>query len=227
MSQFSDQRNRMVREQLARREIRDPSVLAVMASTPREWFVDEDLRGAAYADRALPIECAQTISQPYMVAFMTAALQLTGTERVREIGTGSGYQPAVLAQLAREVFTVERHGLLSRLAAARLASLGLTNVHCYVGDGARGVPSEAPFDRILVTAAAESCPPALWEQLAEGGLLVGPFGPPSQEQWLELITKRGGRPQRTSLTLCRFVPFVLTGEVPELQPETGDPEDLA
>jgi len=214
----------MVSEQLTRREIRDKRVLAVMASTPREWFVDEEFRAEAYADRALPIECDQTISQPYMVAFMTEALQLNGTERVLEIGTGSGYQTAILAQLAREVFTVERHSLLSRQAADRLTCLGLKNVHYYVGDGAQGVPSEAPFDRILVTAAAESCPPALWEQLAEGGNLVGPFGT-SDEQWLELITKRGGRPERTSLTLCRFVPFVRTGEVPDRQPEVGDLED--
>ncbi len=214
MSGLGDERKRMVRDQLAHREIRDPRVLDVMARTPREWFIADELRELAYADRALPIDCEQTISQPYMVACMTEALRLTGAERVLEIGTGSGYQSAVLAQLAREVITVERHEALSRDAAARLKRMGLANVRCYVGDGAKGVPEEAPFDRILITAAAERCPPALWEQLVEGGILVGPFGP-SDEQWLEVITKTGGRAERQLLTLCRFVRFISSGESPE------------
>jgi protein-L-isoaspartate(D-aspartate) O-methyltransferase len=213
MGDMSDERMRMVRDQLERREIADRRVLEAMASIPREHFVEKDLQRVAYTDRALPIECGQTISQPYMVAIMTEALRLTGSERVLEIGTGSGYQTAILARLAREVITVERHAELSRLAARRLTELGITNVRCYVGDGAEGVVEEAPFDRILVTAAAEICPAPLWEQLAEGGLLVGPFGS-WDEQWLEVISKRYGEPHRTPVTLCRFVPFIFSGERP-------------
>jgi protein-L-isoaspartate(D-aspartate) O-methyltransferase len=220
MSEQSDERRRMVREQLARREIADPSVLEAMAAIPRERFVDDELQRLAYSDRALPIDCGQTISQPYMVALMTEALLLTGSERVLEIGTGSGYQTAVLARLAREVITVERHAELSRQAAARLADLGLTNVRYYVGDGAEGVPEEAPFDRILITAATDICPRPLWDQLAEGGLMVGPFGS-WDEQWLEVISKQDGEPHRTPVTLCRFVPFVLSGEPPQRQDGPG------
>ncbi len=205
------ERERMVREDLYGRGIRDPRVLDAMLRVPRERFVEARDDRQAYADRALPIACGQTISQPYMVALMTQVLRLTGNEHVLEIGTGSGYQTAILAELAREVTTIERFEELSRQAAQRLADLGYDNIHFYIGDGSLGVPERAPYDRILVTAAAPDVPPALWEQLAEGGILVGPFGV-GDEQWLEEIRKHQGRPVRTSLVSCRFVPFVMSGE---------------
>src|SRR5687767_7626625 len=174
-SDFNDLRAEMVEQQLARRGIRDQRVITAMRRVPREAFVAEGLAESAYADSALPIDCEQTISQPVIVAMMTQALQITNQHRVLEIGTGSGYQTAILAELAGAVFSVERHAELSRQAGARLQRLGYQNVFLRVGDGSQGWPEEAPFDRIMVTAAAEECPPALWEQLVEGGVLVGPF----------------------------------------------------
>ena len=206
-SDFEHQRAAMALQQLARRGIRDQRVLDAMRRVPRETFVAADLANDAYADSALPIDCDQTISQPVIVALMTQALQLTGQERVLEIGTGSGYQAAILAELAAAVFSIERHAELSRQAAARLLRLGYQNVFLKVGDGALGWPEEAPFDRIIITAAAEACPPALWEQLTEGGVLVGPFGPPA-EQALYEMHKIGGQPQSKVLTGCRFVPLL-------------------
>jgi protein-L-isoaspartate(D-aspartate) O-methyltransferase len=182
-------------------------VLAAMERVPREEFVPADIAYEAYDDRALPIDCDQTISQPIIVAMMTEALQVAGSERVLEIGTGSGYQTALLAELAAEVFSIERHAELARRAEQRLHDFGYRNVHIRTGDGTLGWPEEAPFDRIIVTAAAEECPPALWEQLAEGGILVGPFGP-SSEQALYEMHKIGGQPQSRILTGCRFVPLV-------------------
>lgn len=206
-SDFEHQRAAMALQQLARRGIRDQRVLEAMRRVPRETFVAADLANDAYADSALPIDCDQTISQPVIVALMTQALQLTGQERVLEIGTGSGYQAAILAELAAEVFSIERHAELSRQAEQRLQSLGYRNVYLRIGDGALGWPEEAPFDRIIITAAAEACPPALWQQLAEGGVLVGPFGPPA-EQVLYELHKIGGQPQSKVLTGCRFVPLL-------------------
>ncbi|HEX5105308.1 MAG TPA: protein-L-isoaspartate(D-aspartate) O-methyltransferase [Pirellulaceae bacterium] len=203
-SDFDQLRAAMVEQQLARRGIRDQRVLAAMRRVPREAFVSAELAGTSYADSALPIDCEQTISQPVIVAMMTEALQLAGSERVLEIGTGSGYQTAILAELAAAVFSVERHAELSRQADVRLRKLGYENVFLKVGDGALGWPEEAPFDRIIVTAAAESCPPALWEQLVEGGVLVGPFGP-AYDQALYETHKIGGQPQSRLLTGCRFV----------------------
>lgn len=197
----------MVDRQLRGRGIRDERVLAAMQRVPREAFVPADLSAEAYRDGALPIDCDQTISQPIIVAMMTEAMQLTGTERVLEIGTGSGYQTALLAELAAEVFSIERHAELSRQSAERLARLGYANVRLRVGDGSLGWPEEAPFDRIMVTAGGERCPPALWEQLREGGVLVGPFGPYS-DQSLLAMHKIGGKPQNRFLTSCRFVPLV-------------------
>jgi len=202
-----DERRRMVRHDLKGRGIQDEHVLEIMGRIPREAFVLAADAPLAYSDRALPIACAQTISQPYMVALMTEALELSGSERVLEIGTGSGYQTAILAALAREVISIERHKELSEDAGARLHALGFTNVILLVDDGTRGAPQYAPFDRILVTAAAASCPPALWDQLAEGGILVGPFGS-GDSQWLEAIRKRSGEAERRFLVPCRFVPFV-------------------
>jgi len=201
----------MVRLDLMGRGIQDARVLEAMGRIPRERFVLASDVGLAYSDRALPIACAQTISQPYMVALMTEALELSGTERVLEIGTGSGYQTAILSALCREVISIERHQELSDDASRRLKELGCENVILLVNDGTQGAPSYAPFDRILVTAAAPSCPPALWEQLAEGGILVGPFGA-HESQWLEAVRKQNGELLRRYLVPCRFVPFVNEGK---------------
>jgi protein-L-isoaspartate(D-aspartate) O-methyltransferase len=204
---FDPIRASMVDRQLRARGVRDERVLGAMRCVPREAFLPAGLAAEAYEDCALPIDCGQTISQPVIVAMMTEALQLAGDERVLEIGTGSGYQAAILAELAAAVYSIERHAELSRQAGERLSRLGYDNVLLRVGDGTLGWPEEAPFDRIIVTAAANECPPALWEQLAEGGVLVGPFGP-SYEQALYKTHKVGGQPQSKVLTGCRFVPLV-------------------
>ena len=204
---FAAARRHMVETQILPRGIRDQRVLAALCRVPRERFLPAAIAHEAYADNALPIDCEQTISQPIIVAMMTEALALSGHEKVLEIGTGSGYQTAILAELAADVFSVERHAELSRQAGERLAALGYRNVALRVGDGSLGWPEEAPFDRIIVTAGAAECPPALWEQLAEGGVLVGPFGPLSDQALYELH-KIGGQPQRRYLTACRFVPLV-------------------
>src|SRR5947209_3697562 len=193
----------MVKHQLRARRIRDERVLAAMARVPREAFLPESLVDQAYADCALPIDCEQTISQPIIVAMMTEALRLAGGEKVLEVGTGSGYQAALLAELAGNIYSIERHAELARQAEACLARLGYQNVRIRVGDGSLGWPEEAPFDRIIVTAAAKECPAALWEQLVEGGILVGPFGP-EYEQALYRMHKTGGQPQSRILTGCRF-----------------------
>ena len=200
-------RRAMVREQLAARGIRDRRVLDAMQRVPRERFVPEVEPLDAYADGALLIACGQTISQPYIVALMTEALALTGHERVLEIGTGSGYQAAVLAELTDSLVTVERHAALAERARRTLAELGYQQVQVITGDGTLGYPPGAPYDRIIVTAAADRWPPALWDQLREGGLLVMPVGP-ADSQWLERVEKRGGRPNVSLLTECRFVPLV-------------------
>jgi len=206
-AEYSDARQEMVERQLRPRGIRDQRVLNAMRRIPREAFVPESIADEAYLDGALPIDCNQTISQPVIVAMMTEALQLIGNEKVLEIGAGSGYQTAILADLAAEVFSIERHADLTHQAHQRLQELGYKNVHLRTGDGSLGWPDEAQFDRILVTAAAAECPRALWDQLREGGILVGPFGPPS-EQVLYEIHKIGGQPKSKVLTGCRFVPLV-------------------
>jgi protein-L-isoaspartate(D-aspartate) O-methyltransferase len=193
--------------ELSEHGIRSPAVLAALARVPRERFVPEDVRHLAYADRALPIACDQTISQPYIVALMTEALQLSGKERVLEIGTGSGYQTAVLAQLAAEVVSVERHEALSQAAQAVLDSLDYRNVRLFIGDGTLGWLAGAPYDRILVAAAAAQVPPALFEQLTEGGTLVIPVGA-SHNQSLYAYRKQAGRVTAELLSGCRFVPLV-------------------
>jgi protein-L-isoaspartate(D-aspartate) O-methyltransferase len=204
---FAEARREMVERQLRPRGVKDERVLAAMGRVPRELFLPPHLAAEAYQDCALPIDCEQTISQPVIVAMMTEALQLTGSERVLELGTGSGYQTAILAELAADVYTIERHAELSRQAAERLKNVGYQNVFLQVGDGWLGWPEAAPFDRIIVTAAALEPPPAVWEQLAEGGILVGPFGSPA-EQTLYEMHKIGGQPQSRVLTGCRFVPLV-------------------
>ena len=204
---FAAQRRAMVDYQLRRRGIKDERVLEAMARVPREAFLPADLAGEAYSDCALPIDCDQTISQPVIVAMMTEALHLAGSERVLELGTGSGYQIAILAELAAEVFSIERHAALSQQSAERLRQLGYHHVQLRVGDGSLGWPEAAPFDRVIITAAAEEPPPAVWEQLVEGGVLVGPFGA-LWDQALYEMHKVGGKAQSRYLTACRFVPLV-------------------
>jgi protein-L-isoaspartate(D-aspartate) O-methyltransferase len=197
----------MVSEQLAERGIRDARVLGTMERVPRERFVCAGQEDQAYSDRALSIECGQTISQPYIVAPMSEALELKGVEKVLEIGTGSGYQTGVLAELAAHVVTIERHRDLSRRAQDVVRELGYNNVTFIVGDGSGGWPPMAPYDRIIVTAAAADVPPALVDQLAEGGVLVIPLGD-KEGQVLEALHKVNGRMQASALSGCRFVPLV-------------------
>lgn len=205
--QIAAARYKMVVEQLQARGIRDPRVLAAMGKVPRERFVPPEEQSDAYADRALVLNCGQTISQPYIVALMSEALELTGAETVLEIGTGSGYQTAVLCELSRWVTSVERHTELSVHAEAVLRSLGYENLALRVGDGTYGWSEGAPYDRIVVTAAAQRIPAALLEQLAEGGILVIPLGS-SEAQSLQAIRKIAGKPQQRELSGCRFVPLV-------------------
>ena len=201
----------MIDKQLVRRGISSPRVLEAMENVPRELFMAASWRDEAYADRAAPIDCGQTISQPYIVALMTEALNLTGEEKVLEIGTGSGYQTAVLSRLARTVISIERHPDLSREAEKALNQLGCTNVRLMVGDGTKGYMPEAPFDRIMITAAAERIPPPLLEQLSDGGLMVVPLGN-DDHQILQVLHKRGQDFDRQVLTPCRFVPLIEEGE---------------
>ena len=185
----------------------DPRVLGALARLDRARFMPPEERVRAHDDRAVPIGLDQTISQPFMVAVMTGELALHGTERVLEIGTGSGYQTAVLSLLAAEVFTVERLSTLSLRARSILDGLGQTNIRYRIGDGSLGWPDEAPFDRILVTAGMPGFPSALFDQLSEGGRLVAPLGDES-DQDLTLILKRDGRPVRRKLLPCRFVKLI-------------------
>jgi len=217
MSDVAFQRDKeiMLRRHLQSRGIFDPRVLDAMWRIPRERFVEEADREEAYADHAMTIGCGQTISQPYIVALMTQALALQGGERVLEIGTGSGYQTAILAYLASEVASIERHAELSRQAAAVLADLGYTRVKLIVGDGSLGWPAEAPYDRILVAAAAASPPQHLIDQLAPDGILVIPVGD-REEQMLQAIRKVSESVQIESLSACRFVPLVGAEGWPEL-----------
>jgi len=200
-------RERMVAEQLARRGITDARVLAAMGRVPRHRFVQEALRDRAYGDHPLPIGEEQTISQPYIVALMSQLLELTGVEKVLEIGTGSGYQTAVLAELARRVCSVERLPRLAEQARATLESLGYTNVWVRVGNGTLGWPDEAPFDRILVTAGGPVVPPPLFQQLADGGRMVVPLGD-ADNQTLTVVVNVGGQMQTRECGDCRFVKLV-------------------
>jgi protein-L-isoaspartate(D-aspartate) O-methyltransferase len=197
----------MLRRQLRGRGIVDLRVLEAMEKVPRERFVSPALINDAYADRALCIGCGQTISQPYIVALMTEALELEGSETVIEIGTGCGYQTAILAELTREVLSIERLEPLAEEARKTIAELGYRQVTIRTGDGTLGWPERAPFSRILVTAMAARCPPALFEQLAEDGILVIPLGG-RESQNLLAIRKFEGRMLSTSLSGCRFVPLI-------------------
>jgi protein-L-isoaspartate(D-aspartate) O-methyltransferase len=202
----SDQ-GRRLSEHLARRGITDDRVLDAIAAVPREAFVPEDQQADAYEDTALPIGSGQTISQPYIVALMTEALRLTGDEKVLEVGTGSGYQTAVLCRLCREVVTIERLPELADDARAKLDAVGCHNVRYYVGDGTLGCPEEAPFDAILVTAAAPEMPAPLYEQLRIGGRLLIPIGDESL-QTLMRIERRLPEPLVEDLCACRFVKLI-------------------
>lgn len=197
----------MVERQIAARGVRDPRVLAALREVPRHFFVPEGLRSSAYDDRALPIADAQTISQPYIVAIMTELLGPGPAHRVLEIGTGSGYQTAILSRLAGRVFSIERHPGLASAAGRLLTTFGITNVEVDVGDGTEGWPAEAPFDRILVTAGAPSIPDALREQLADGGRLVIPVGP-SGFQHLTIVDRDGTGYAEQQHDACVFVPLI-------------------
>jgi protein-L-isoaspartate(D-aspartate) O-methyltransferase len=205
---FVRERQRMVEKDLRRRGIRDPRVLDAMAAVPRHRFVPAAEREHAYEDRALPLEVGQTISQPYIVAYMSEALGVRAGNRVLEVGTGSGYQTAVLARLAAEVFTVERIGDLQGAAREVLESLGVANVRYLVGDGTLGWEEHAPYDRILVTAGAPDVPGPLKEQLsADGGRMVIPVGD-TDVQELVAVTRLGNQWTSEPLLGCRFVPLV-------------------
>ncbi|MHB1243668.1 MAG: protein-L-isoaspartate(D-aspartate) O-methyltransferase [Gaiellaceae bacterium] len=195
---------------LRRRGIADERVLDAIARVPRELFVPAELRRRAYDDTALPIGHHQTISQPYVVATICAALELEGRERVLDVGTGSGYQAAVLAELAAEVVTIERVPELAERARATLADAGYGRVEVHVGDGTLGVPERAPFGGIAVAAAAPAVPQALYEQLAPGGRIVVPVGTP-YDQWLEVVVRGPGGPERRRSIPCRFVPLLGAG----------------
>lgn len=208
---FESARRAMVERDLRGRGIKDRRVLEAMASIPRHRFVPARLQSSAYDDRPLPIGKGQTISQPYIVAFMTELLELQGTERVLEIGTGSGYQTAVLGKLAAEVFSIEIIPQLSEQAKNVLDQLGIRNIQLKAGDGFFGWAEKAPFDSILVTAAAAKIPERLWRQLREGGRLVMPLGAEGQSQKLIRATKTAGKQTIEDITDVLFVP--LTGAI--------------
>lgn len=220
---MEDLRARALIDELRREGIRDENVLSALEKIPREIFVNAPFTHAAYANTALPIACGQTISQPFVVAYMTEALAIAPSARVLEIGTGSGYQAAVLSHLCQRVYTMERHKPLLDAAGQRLHALGIENVVARLGDGHLGWPEEAPFDRILVTAATPEVPPALLEQLAPDGVLLAPLGPSVRsglhadpESICQLLTKiirseTGFRQEKLLPVL--FVPMI--GGVPE------------
>lgn len=203
---FANQRNHMVDDQIISRGIHDESVLNALRHVPRHWFVPEEYAQIAYSDGPLPIGRGQTISQPYIVALMTELLKLHGEENVLEVGTGSGYQAALLAFLARQVHTIERHSTLAEKAEKVLMRLGLTNVTVHVGDGSLGLPIYAPFQAIMVTAAAPSVPQPLFDQLDEGGRLVLPEGG-AGGQLLDRWCKQGGKFEQEHIAPVAFVPL--------------------
>jgi protein-L-isoaspartate(D-aspartate) O-methyltransferase len=206
-TELAAKRLEMLERQLRRRGINDEKVLAAMDAVPRHEFVPAEFRERAYEDAPLPIGDGQTISQPYIVAAMTAALRIKAGDRILEIGTGCGYQAAILSRLGREVFSVERRPKLAAEASKRLGEPGYANVHVHCGDGSLGLPEFAPFDAILVAAAAPSVPKPLLAQLAEGGRMILPVGD-EENQVLQLIEKLGNTILTNTLEGCRFVPLV-------------------
>lgn len=206
-SHFAALRQRMVNEQLRVRGITDERVVQAMARVPRHEFAPERYRDEAYEDHPLPITEGQTISQPYMVAIMLDALALKPSDRVLEIGTGSGYVTALLAELTANVISMERHPALANSSAEILSRLGYKNVTVIIGDGSRGLPESAPYDAIIVSAAAQQLPRELAEQLAEGGRLIIPVGMPDAQQ-LQLIQKQNGQLRTSLREMCRFVPLI-------------------
>lgn len=204
---LAQQRVRMVEEQLRARAVRDEGVLAAMAKVPREAFVAPEGGATAYGDFPLPIGAGQTISQPYIVAAMLELLDLQGDDRALEVGTGTGYEAAILGELVAEVWTIERHAELADKAREILAQLGYANVHVVHGDGSLGLPERAPFNKIVIAAAAPQIPHALVEQLAGCGRLVVPVGS-RDEQQLQLVRKSGGQIVISAHELCRFVPLI-------------------
>jgi protein-L-isoaspartate(D-aspartate) O-methyltransferase len=204
--EFAVQRQRMVEQQLKPRGINDERVLATMAKVPREEFVPADVRPSAYEDGPLPIGYDQTISQPYIVAFMTEQLRPKQTDRVLEIGSGSGYQAAILGELVAEIYTIEIVEPLAKSAEATLQRLGYNNVHIKVGDGYKGWPEEAPFDAIIVTCAPEKVPQPLTDQLKDGGRMIIPVGERFAQQ-LYLLEKKNGQLKESVTLPVRFVPM--------------------
>jgi len=205
---YGSQRERMVARQIAARGVSNAAVLEAMGKVPRHLFVPEDQRGYAYGDHPLPIGKGQTISQPYIVAYMTEALQLQPGDRVLEIGTGSGYQAAVLAELVKEVYSIEIIQELGERSRETLSSLGYTNIFLKIGDGYKGWPEKAPFDGVIVTCAPEEIPQALVQQLKEGGRMIIPVGSTYGVQKLVRGVKKNGKLQTEDLLPVRFVPMV-------------------
>jgi protein-L-isoaspartate(D-aspartate) O-methyltransferase len=197
----------MVESQLRRRGIRDQRVLDAMLRVPRHLFVPPEYRSHAYGDHPIPIGEGQTISQPFIVAVSLQAIALTGSESVLEVGTGSGYQTALLAELAHNVYSVERHATLAHSAETILAQHGLNNVRVVIGDGSHGLSEFAPYGAILVSAAAPSVPQSLLDQLSDNGRMVVPVGPPHAQE-LQLVRKQDGKPVVKALEGCRFVPLI-------------------
>jgi len=205
-SSYANLRNHMVSEQIVSRGIYDERLLDALRRIPRHWFIPDEYANIAYTDGPLPIGQGQTISQPYIVALMTELLELQGEENVLEVGTGSGYQAALLALLARQVHTIERHEALAEKAEKVLMKLGLTNVLVHVGDGTLGLPEIAPFQAIMITAAAPRVPQPLFDQMAEGGCLVLPEGGVGG-QMLDRWRKQSGEYQQEHITPVAFVPL--------------------
>lgn len=204
---YKSKRENMVKTQLEVRDIKDPATLRAMRQVPRHQFVPENIKKYAYEDSPFPIGNDQTISQPYIVAFMTQELKLKPEHFVLEIGTGSGYQAAVLATMVDSVFTIEIIAALGNLADVRLQRLGYDNVVVKIGDGYNGWPEKAPFDAIIVTAAVETIPKPLLDQLAEGGRMIIPVGPSNDVRQLVLVTKKNGKISTKKRLAVRFVPF--------------------
>lgn len=206
---YERERTKMVKWQIKARGVKDPRVLKAMQSVPRHLFIPEGLRQHSYEDTPVPIGSGQTISQPYIVAFMTELLDLDKDDTVLEVGTGSGYQAAVLAEIVKQVFTIEIKEELGLEAEERLKEMGYTNIDVRIGDGYNGLPDEAPFDAIIVTAAPTHIPQPLVDQLKPGGRMVIPVGPSYETQSLVLITKKeDGEILRETITLVRFVPLL-------------------